>query len=160
MTTSDGSRRGGARGGIATPEKKMSTFFLLFVVTVNTVSLTFCPLRKKIAQDLQDDDIINGLVANDKHTGLLFCFKLLALVTWISCHIRMYAWMARNEATPQKISLHASRATMPPVAVRSRFAPDDHFEGKSLICHLVLEGRVWLYIYYMYGLISINVCLR
>ena len=36
----------------------------------------------------------------------------------------------------------------------------DHFRGKSLICHLVLEGRVWLYIYYMYGLISINVRLR
>ena len=39
----------------------------------------------------------------------------------------------------------------------------DHFQGKSLICHLVLEGRVWLYIYinyiyiyiyYMYGLIK------
>ena len=39
---------------------------------------------------------------------------------------------------------------------------DDHIQGKSLICHLVLEGRVWyyLYIYYMYGLISINVRLR
>ena len=73
---------GGGQGGALPPLKKMSTNFLLFVITINTVSLTFCPLiEKEIAQDLQDEDIINEFAANEKKTGILFCFKLITLVT-------------------------------------------------------------------------------
>ena len=77
---SGGSRGGGGggQGGALSPLKKISTIFLLFVITINTVSLIFCPsVVKEIAQDLQDEDIINEFAA--KLTALRFASVLVTM---------------------------------------------------------------------------------
>ena len=56
---------GGARGGIATPEKGFHHF--LIICYYNQYSITYIlSTEKEIAQDLQDEDIIHEFAANEK----------------------------------------------------------------------------------------------
>ena len=64
IITSGGSR--GGQGGALPPLKKFSTIFLLSVITINTVSLTFCPLRKRLLKTCKMK-IINEFAANEKN---------------------------------------------------------------------------------------------
>ena len=57
--------------------------------------------------------------------GILFCFKLLTLVTLSITYVH---WAARNEAMPPKVLPRTLRTAMPPppppLAVRSRSTPE------------------------------------
>ena len=64
---------GGARGGISTPEKNFPPFSYYLLLQLKQYHLHLS-IEKEIAQDLQDEDIINEFAANDKKQA--YCFVL------------------------------------------------------------------------------------
>ena len=49
-------RGGGARGGIATPEKNFHHFLIILLLQLIQYHLHFLSIEKEIAEDLQDED--------------------------------------------------------------------------------------------------------
>ena len=64
---------GGARGDIATTEKIFHHFFT--ICYYNQYSITYIlSIEKEIAQDLQDEDVINEFAGKEKKQA--YCFVL------------------------------------------------------------------------------------